>query len=134
MWWRHFALAFALLPGSHALDSSIVPLEGRADEQCVPGSMSGSRYCPPCEGITAPPPNMFIKSQDKADKTTDDQNNAYQEQHGECRVYHPQWGSVSTGQEQPKCERWCKAQGSEGEGVAACVGFTPKTGDPNFDN
>lgn len=77
---------------------------------------------------------MLIKCQDSSDKTNDDQNNAYQEQHGECRVYHPLWPDASTGQEQPKCTRWCQGQGGFEEGdVAACVGFTLQTGDPHFD-
>lgn len=144
MWWNTIPLFLALVPGSHALDPDLVPvrphrdfvhtLQKRDDDKCGPGTLSGSTYCPTCDGIDVPTPNMFIKCEDPADKTTDEQNNAYQEQHGECRVYHPLWPDVSTDQEQPKCTRYCETQGGVEDGsVAACVGFTLETGDPHFD-
>ena len=146
MWWNTLLLSLSLLPGSYTLDPLSLPhtsddtfsirhLQKRDDGECIPGTMSGSKYCPTCDGIDAPTPNMFIKCQDSVDKTSDDQNNAYQEEHGECRVYHPQWPDVSKDQEQPKCTRYCQRQASaEEDATAACVGFTPKTGDPQIDD
>ena len=146
MWWNSVLLSLTLLPGSYALDPLLTPhnsnntssnhrLQSRDGDECIPGTLSGSKYCPICDGIDAPTPHMFIKCQDISEKSRDDEVHAYEELHGNCRVYHLQWPEASTDQEQPKCTRYCQGlDGADEDATAACVGFTLETGDPMFDD
>jgi hypothetical protein len=150
MWWKRVICSFALIPGSHAFGASdqafkqphqqdapkaVSSLAARQDRKCQKGTMSGSDYCDTCDGWTLAIPNTFVKCQDPVDKTTDDQNNAYQEMNGECRVYADHDPALSA-REQEKCQSWCKSQNIEVQDGSTnlCNGFQPATGDPALDN
>jgi hypothetical protein len=132
---RYVAVQFLFFLGGYALENSVIPLGARQD-QCIPGTMTGKKYCPMCEGISAAVPNMFILCQDKSDKKSDDENHASQEKNGECRSYHPQYSDEVREQEQSKCQRSCVAKNKNPEegAVAACDGFQAATGISQIDN
>ena len=144
MQWKRALVSFSLTPGSYAFDSSVddasrntrdrpLSLIGRAEPKCLEAPMSG--YCDTCGGWVNPVLNTYVKCQSPTDKTTDDQKNAYQEEHGKCRAYTPDQNARSL-EEKKKCERYCaKPPNQIPEGSAPLYnGFKPAIGDPLIDN